>query len=380
MSTPDLRVVWRADARSSACHRRIERGLKRFRPEVQNAVRALAARHPRLGELVLSFPALAVKLALAGAGRDAAAAMVIAGESLGDIAAAARLPLWTRSLPPEAFAGPVPRLPLSQDFFRRIAAHVPKTRQAADWLAAVAFAAVWGDEAFAVWLAREFVRAPKPKRGRRARFRTTLLTLWAWFSRRPGTRASELIDRAWNPAIGVRAALDAAAIWWAAVELFVELGDAPLPDVWMPAAEVDGYEFVPLSRAADVLEEARAMENCLRGFGADLADNYVRLWSVRQGSRRIATLRVDCDRRAPLPRLVELEAVRNQPPPPEVWLAAHRWLLMQDPAKPPPQPGPRTVPLDGATWRALWKPYWLTKRALPAWLPLAPKRDVLWSF
>ncbi|MEA2928746.1 MAG: hypothetical protein QOG38_1174, partial [Hyphomicrobiales bacterium] len=35
------------------------------------------------------------------------------------------------------------------------------------------------------------------------------------------------------------------------------------------------------------------------------------------------------------------------------------------------------VPLDAAAWRSLWRPYWLAKRRLPRWLPLAPSRDAL---
>jgi hypothetical protein len=33
--------------------------------------------------------------------------------------------------------------------------------------------------------------------------------------------------------------------------------------------------------------------------------------------------------------------------------------------------------LDQAAWVALWRPYWLEKRRIPSWLPLAPHRAVL---
>ena len=35
------------------------------------------------------------------------------------------------------------------------------------------------------------------------------------------------------------------------------------------------------------------------------------------------------------------------------------------------------APLDRATWQQLWKPYWLAKRKIPGWLPLAPSMDAL---
>jgi hypothetical protein len=305
--------------------------------------------------------------------------MAVRGASLAELAFCARLPLWTRALPPEAFSGPVPRLPGSAAFFCRIANHMPASKDVGRWLQAVAFAAHWGDEDIAVWMAREFLRAPKLPRRRRQSSRTKLLTLWAWFSRQPGTRAHGLIDHAWNPAMGAKAALGAAATWWNAVELFVQLGDAPLSNLWLAPGSVDGYDFVALASAADVVEEARAMENCLRLFGSDLAENYVRFWSIRQGRQRIATLRVDSDACAPMPRLVELQALRNQPAPPEVWLAAHRWLLLQDQMT-QALPAPRTVTLDRSVWRSLWKPYWLAKGHFPVWLPLAPTWEAMWAF
>jgi hypothetical protein len=36
-----------------------------------------------------------------------------------------------------------------------------------------------------------------------------------------------------------------------------------------------------------------------------------------------------------------------------------------------------TVTLDRPTWLWLWRPYWLAKRRIPEWLPLAPSRDAL---
>jgi hypothetical protein len=35
------------------------------------------------------------------------------------------------------------------------------------------------------------------------------------------------------------------------------------------------------------------------------------------------------------------------------------------------------APLDRSTWLSLWRPYWLAKRRIPEWLPIAPLRDAL---
>jgi hypothetical protein len=36
-----------------------------------------------------------------------------------------------------------------------------------------------------------------------------------------------------------------------------------------------------------------------------------------------------------------------------------------------------TAPLDRATWLSLGRPYWLTKRHIPEWLPISPSRGAL---
>jgi hypothetical protein len=36
-----------------------------------------------------------------------------------------------------------------------------------------------------------------------------------------------------------------------------------------------------------------------------------------------------------------------------------------------------TEPLDRTTLLSLWRPYWLAKRRIPKWLPLAPSRRAL---
>ena len=60
----------------------------------------------------------------------------------------------------------------------------------------------------------------------------------------------------------------------------------------------------------------------------------------------------------------------------EVWRAARTWLNQHD-AIDTKYRKPRTAPLNAVAWRALWRPYWLSKRCFPEWLPLAPSRAAL---
>ena len=120
------------------------------------------------------------------------------------------------------------------------------------------------------------------------------------------------------------------------------------------------------------------MQNCLRTYGYSLAHNFARLWSVRRDGERIATLRVGIANRDPLPRIVELKGAGNTQVPRELWLAARQWLhthdlLQIDMGRRPED----TAPLDRASWLSLWRPYWLAKRRIPQWLPIAPLRAAL---
>ena len=94
-------------------HDLIERRLRRYSPAAQPRVRALAARHPRLADLALSFPPLLCALALPRPGEDPelAVACAIEGRPLGEVAAAAGIPRWLRRLPVDGLSRPIPVLP-----------------------------------------------------------------------------------------------------------------------------------------------------------------------------------------------------------------------------------------------------------------------------
>jgi hypothetical protein len=377
MNSLALRAIPRAGASLVARRNNLERQLRRFGADVQPRVRALASRHPRLADLAASFPALLFSLAIPGGRFDAEPiiADVIAGHALKSLSGRAGIALWIRKLQPEALVRPLPMLPLEAEFAKRIVNHIPRQPKiVADWLDTVAFAARWGHEDFAIWCARNFPMKRKP----RARLR--LLTLWAWFSTQTGTRAHGFMERPWNPNIELRAAREAASEWIDTIDLFLNLSDGKIADAWLAPGVVDGYEFVSLLSAPDLLEEARTMKNCLREYGSNLAHDYSRLWSVRKDGRRVATMQISCWTGHPLVGIYELQGAQNRDAPVEVWHAAERWIRQQESVfffdK---QAKWDSVPLDRNAWLAMWKPYWLAKKATPEWLPLAPSRNALGS-
>jgi hypothetical protein len=359
----------------------LERRLQKFRPEIRGAVRTLARRHSRLADLTVSFPALLVALAVPRAGFNRASAidLVIKGVPLAELAKATEVPLWMRRLAPRSFSGAIPKLPDTHDFRRKIVNHLPRTPELAPvWLHAVANAVVWCDEPFAVWMAAHVARRHKRAPHRREQEQLRLLCLWAWFSSRPETHARRFIGKPWVPSMQLAAAINAAIAWRTAVELYLELGEQQIADLWVQPGTFDGYEFVPLRSFAEVSEEARMMRNCVQSYGYSLVHNHSRLWSVRKDGKRVATLEVGPCGVDGLLRAYELRAAGNKDVAVDVAWAVRRWLHTHHlPIVDTKSLAWNAAPLDRAAWMALWKPYWIAKRRIPDWLPLSPSRGAL---
>jgi hypothetical protein len=277
-------------------------------------------------------------------------------------------------LPPEALSHPIAELPDSLSFRRQIANHLPSRKVAPIWFRAVTEAAELADEAFAVWIAKEIVRDRRSVKLERLR----LVALWSWYSNRPSTFGHTLIEKCWKPDLRIQSVLDGADDWRTMIGLHVNLGREPITELWLRPARVCGYDFRPLTSVSEIAEEAIAMSNCLRTYGYNLAHNRSRLWSVRKDGQRVSTLKIAFAYGDPLPHVRELKGVGNSKAPFEVWWAARQWLNMHDFSRLDPKQKPwDSAPLDRSTWISLWRPYWLAKRQLPDWLPLAPSRKAL---
>jgi len=372
MTTSLARAETRARANPRAC-------LARYRPELQTAARALAERHIRLAELSASFPALFVALARPRARFDAepVIAKVIAGAPLVALAEDARVPLWLRKMTPEMFSGSIPELPDSLYLRRRIANHLPmRAKLTHNWLDTVSRAARLSHDPFALWCARLSASDMATMRKRFER-----VALWAWFSTEPSVRANGFITRKWSVEIELKAALAAANDWCETVQVHAFLGDRQIDDVYLKPGNVNGFDFRPLRSAKEVIAEARAMKNCVRSYGEDLASGRARLWSVQRRGARVATLCTGWQRGDPLPSIWEIKLSRNRLAPPEIWLAARKWLNGQELMHLSRwrKKGWPAAALDRAMWIELWRPYWLAKHCFPEWLPLRPSVDALYE-
>jgi hypothetical protein len=353
----------------------VERRLRRYSAAAQTAVQAVARTHVRVADLAVSFPVLLFALAMPRREIDPACALAAAidGRPLADVAQAADVPLWLRRLPIDALAKPLPQLPDSDLFRRRVVNYLPRSPKLAPiWLDAVSLAAQVAHEPFAIWIARALTRDAKEVKHDQLK----LLGLWAWFSIHPGTTGHRLMRRPWQPGMSYKTAREAASDWHTRVELHIDLSGAPIVDTWLSPGYVDNYEFVPLRCADDMVAEAAAMQNCVETYGYNVAHNRSRLWSVRTDGQRVATLQLAQYAGDPLVTIRQLKGKRDRKVPVELWWAARQWLHGHDlPSIDMKAHAWGEAPLDAATWRSLWKPYWMAKRCIPAWLPLKASRD-----
>ena len=344
---------------------------RRFSTEDRREIRRLLRLSPRMVDLATIFPGALfaiVREELAPDLRRHAMELVLCGAQLKDIAHALNLPIWLRKLPPEAYSGPLPSLPQSEAFARRIVNCMPQTRsESALWLKTVAFAAEAAHEDFAIWLANQSLYSGEgdPRR------MFAVLAAYAWYSSQPGKAATSLIMVPWRPEISLETSLCAAKSWLNRIRLSLQLQPGVIADGWLQPGEHKGLVFQPLLDAAQLLDEAQGMHNCADQFAERIARDRSRLWTVRRrNGQRLATLEIaQHAREAGVLDIVQLKARHNLPAPLEVWQAAHAWMSAQDGLRraPPLMLPPRG--LDGETWAAFMQPYRLHRQGAP-WLPV----------
>jgi hypothetical protein len=345
---------------------------RRFSAEVRREARRLMRLSPRVVDLAMIFPGALHEIAsshLPASRRAIALEQVLTGQPLKVVAATLDLPFWLRRLPPEAFSGPMPALPSSESFTRRIVNALPTSRsEGALWLASIAFAAEATHEDFAVWLAHQPIYAGGTSNDPSRLF--AVLAAYAWFSGKAHQPARQLMIVPWRAEISFETALCAAKSWLNRIRLTLQLRPGVIEDGWLEPGEAMGLSFVPLLTAEDLLLEAQLMHNCADQYADRIARDRCRLWSVRRrNGQRLATMEIGQHPREPgVLAAVQLKARHNLPAPLEVWQASHAWLAGQHGLRRAPPMVQPSRQLDAAGWTTLTEPYRQEKGGAP-WLP-----------
>lgn len=344
---------------------RTAQSVARFAKPHRSAIARLAARHPRLADLAISFPALLFALAAPRRRFDpeSAIARVIAGAPLAELSASTGAPLWTRKLHPRVLTAPLPQLPDSAAFARQIVNHLPvRNREEAPWLDVIADAARWGHEDLAVWFARHYAtrEAVGAIRQRWA------IAAWAWHCRNAAAPASAMLATRWAPGMSCRTALDAVWRWVPAVSFLLLLDGREIADHWATPASVDGFSFAPISTPQELAAISGTLDNCAHSSGDDMALNFRRFWRVDHGGTLVAMLSISNDS---VLHLSEISGYKNRRVSPELAMAAQRWFIQFCP--PAVIHGQDATYTRGA-WQRMWTPYWLAKRGFHPGLTLSP--------
>lgn len=346
---------------------------RRFHPRIRSAVKTFVTASPRNADLAHVFPAavhtIAARTAPA-ADLDRAIRLTRDGAPLREVARALGLPLWLRRLPPEAFHRSVRDVPSSDMFSRRIAnlSNVA-TQESAFWLASVTFAAKACDEYFALWLAGQRIFSERHRDPERL---FAVLAAYAWFSSTEKSRAGSLIVTPWRPEMAFDTAVCAAKSWLNRMRLVLQIGDGVITDPWLQPGEARGYTFEPLLTHAEILAEARAMQNCADQYASRIARDVCRLFSIRRRGVRIATLEIGAHQRElNILAINQLKGRNNMPAPAEIWQAAHAWLGTQEVLRRIPELTLPDRPLQRTPWKILMEPYRSAKDGA-RWIPPKP--------
>lgn len=307
--------------------------IARFARHLRRDIWQLCARSRRYRDLLSAFPAAAVAVVCRPRGdplRARALRAIDDGRPLADIAAILAVPLWFRKLPPEAFVSPPASLALASGDTTRLAARlvnlVPENvNVVAGWLHVVGRARLQGGDDFAIWIAGQRSIALRCDE----HVPLLPLALYMWHSRASGLEAGERIGSRWRPQSGLVKAAGEARLWL--IQVLQELCRCNLERSRPPVGTVRGLDFVPLETPAEIVEEAIAMNNCLVQYVGLVASGACRLYSVRSGETRVATLEVRAADTGSQPFLRQIKARGNVEVATDVLMAAQWWATANRP-------------------------------------------------
>ncbi len=278
----------------------------------QRRVLSTAAISPRVAQLAVSFPLLFSVLTYPYGPctpRGDAINAVVAGASLRKVAEIIGLPYCFRNIQPEACPENLHYHHWNPDADRQLRSLIPEDSAVTyPWLITLFITAERGDEAVAIWMARQRCLVVLA----RLHFDALQpLLMFAWYS----LYYPEIVhpEGKWTPALSLRRALKRCELWLKHLALFTELDVKGVVDPWLPETHESGVHIVPITTPQAILEEASAMANCLVDYGEYVAAGDCRLFSVRSQGQRVATMRLDLCQDGQSLVVSEIKGPGNQP-------------------------------------------------------------------
>ncbi len=265
--------------------------IDRFGYRQKNRLAKFAAGSPRLAQLASSFPLLFFALATGyGNARQRALAlrMVDDGCKLRDIAAVMELPMALRRVVPAMLIEPLVVARLTDKGATSLASRALRAGPSQRNSVAVGF---YGsrlyNEAFGVWLAQisvcDRVRELEAVRA---------VAIYAWASNQMDDPDVSLGVPPWVRELSLETACDNAREWINRLQWRRYFQGLPLKDHWMRPGSYEGFDIVPLLTMADLKAEIAVMRNCLAAYVPRLISGKTRLYGVRRGKDRLATVEV----------------------------------------------------------------------------------------
>ena len=342
----------------------LEKQIKRFAKGYQRRLRKLVKTSSRLGDLLYSFPAAAFAIVSGHADhnrRGEAVRLVKDGADLRQVARVLELPGWSKRLPPEAFVVSLGDLQGDEVFNRKIVNLIPKEPEvAAMWLQWLQAARADCSDDFALWIAAQkiysqdwadnFVRPIEPP--------ILPLATFAWFSARKDEPASRLIERPWHARMGLGTAVANMAAWFDKLMLELSRADQQRgPGRYSKRKGKNRFSLLPLVTARELAEDGEAMNHCVATYASAVAQGHCRIFSVRRGNRRVATLELRWpNHRVGRPIINQLLGHSNVAVDREVYLAVSDWLAQNQKLICAPIVGIDNS-LDESRWNAFWRSY-----------------------
>ncbi len=357
--------------------------LKRYHRSYRRRLRKIAKSSVVLGDLIYTFPGLAIVLATEQGKlvkRKEAICLAADGKSLRAVAEAMELPYWLRKVPPEAFQTPLGFLPNSEAFNRRIAnvipADVTACRMWLQWL--IAGNRLVGED-FALWLAGQKIYS---EHGPGASI-VLPLAAYAWFSQARGVTACGYIQRGWHGKANFVRAVDEARNFVLRLILDHCRDVAGQHGRWYATQRVSGYRFVPLTSARDLDNEGDRMNNCVGSYSSMVAKGDCLIYGIRRGNRHVATLEVRPNfSNGGVPVITQLEGPSNGYADEGVVRAADKWLKRQSRFPVIARNAKARVAVDPERWVRLWEPFWIAigQQRARADAPVAPQVATMTSY